>query len=148
MLNLLTGEYRNTLDEKGRILFPSKLRSELSASTLVVTQGIDRCLWLYTPEEWEVFSSKIMESASPFNEKNRIVIRRIIAPAQEVEFDKAGRLSIPQTLREYASLSKDCLILGNIKYFELWDAKSYDSYLSESESSFRDAAEELNSITF
>ena len=89
-----------------------------------------------------------MESASPFNEKNRSVIRRIIAPAQEVEFDKAGRLSIPQTLREFARLSKDCVILGNIKYFELWDAESYNKYLEESEASFRDAAEELSAITF
>lgn len=148
MVNLLTGEYRNTLDEKGRIFFPAKLRTELSAGSLIVTQGIDRCLWLYTPDEWTVFSSKIMESASPFNEKNRSVIRRIIAPAQEVEFDKAGRLSIPQTLREFARLSKDCVILGNIKYFELWDAESYNKYLEESEASFRDAAEELSAITF
>lgn len=148
MVNLLTGEYRNTLDEKGRIFFPAKLRTELSAESLIVTQGIDRCLWLYTPDEWTVFSSKIMESASPFNEKNRSVIRRIIAPAQEVEFDKAGRLSIPQTLREFARLSKDCVILGNIKYFELWDAESYNKYLEESEVSFRDAAEELSAITF
>ena len=103
MVNLLTGEYRNTLDEKGRILFPSKLRSELSENSLIVTQGIDRCLWLYTPDEWNVFSEKILKSASPFNEKNRSVIRRIIAPAQEVEFDKSGRLSIPQTLREFAN---------------------------------------------
>lgn len=147
-MNLLTGEYRNTLDEKGRILFPSKIRTELKDNVLIVTQGIDHCLWLYTPDEWNVFSSKIMESASPFNEKNRSVIRRIIAPAQEVEFDKAGRLSIPQTLREYASLSKDCVILGNIKYFELWDSASYSNYLNESESSFRDAAEELSTITF
>ena len=148
MVNLLTGEYRNTLDEKGRIFFPAKLRTELAAESLIVTQGIDRCLWLYTPDEWTVFSSKIMESASPFNEKNRSVIRRIIAPAQEVEFDKAGRLSIPQTLREFARLSKDCVILGNIKYFELWDAESYNKYLEESEASFRDAAEELSAITF
>ena len=148
MVNLLTGHNRNTLDEKCRIFFPAKLRTELSAESLIVTQGIDRCLWLYTPDEWTVFSSKIMESASPFNEKNRSVIRRIIAPAQEVEFDKAGRLSIPQTLREFARLSKDCVILGNIKYFELWDAESYNKYLEESEASFRDAAEELSAITF
>ncbi|MCR4626876.1 MAG: division/cell wall cluster transcriptional repressor MraZ [Treponema sp.] len=148
MVNLLTGEYRNTLDEKGRILFPSKLRSELSENSLVITQGIDRCLWLYTPDEWNAFSAKVMESASPFNEKNRNVIRRIIAPAQEVEFDKAGRLSIPQTLRDFALLSKECVILGNIKYFELWDAESYNNYLKESEASFRDAAEELSTITF
>ena len=147
-MNLLTGEYRNTLDEKGRILFPTKLRTGMVGNVLVVTQAFDRCLWLFTPEEWENISSKLMENASPFNEKNRLVLRRIIAPAQEIEFDKSGRLSIPQSLREYASLSKDCVILGVNKYMELWDAESYKAYLTESEDSFRSAAEELNAISF
>ena len=147
-LNLLTGGYRNTLDEKGRILFPTKLRTGMADNVLVVTQAFDRCLWLFTPEEWENISSKLMENASPFNEKNRLVLRRFIAPAQEIEFDKSGRLSIPQSLREYASLSKDCVILGVNKYMELWDAESYKAYLTESEDSFRSAAEELNAISF
>jgi MraZ protein len=147
-MNMLTGEYRNTLDEKGRILFPSKLRSELTGNVLVVTQSLDRCLWFFTPEEWKNVSSKLMDSASPFNEKNRLVLRRFIAPAQELEFDRTGRLSIPQSLREYASLSKECILLGVNKYLELWDAESYRSYLEQSEASFRDAAEELGTIVF
>jgi len=147
-MDLLTGEYRNTLDEKGRLLFPSKLRSELTDNVLVVTQSFDHCLWLFTPEEWKNVSSKLMEKASPFNERNRLVLRRFIAPAQEVEFDKTGRLSIPQSLREYASLSKDCIILGVTKYLELWDADSYHAYLKDNEDSFRSAAEELSAISF
>ncbi|MDE5897803.1 MAG: division/cell wall cluster transcriptional repressor MraZ [Treponemataceae bacterium] len=147
-MNLLTGEYRNTLDEKGRILFPSKLRSCILGQSIWVTQALDRCLWLFAPEEWEKLSSKVMEAASPFNERNRLVLRRFIAPAQEVEFDRSGRLSIPQSLREYASLSKDCVLLGVSKYVELWDAASYRSYLTETEDSFKNAAEELNAISF
>lgn len=129
-------------------MFPTKLRTGMADNVLVVTQAFDRCLWLFTPEEWENISSKLMENASPFNEKNRLVLRRFIAPAQEIEFDKSGRLSIPQSLREYASLSKDCVILGVNKYMELWDAESYKAYLTESEDSFRSAAEELNAISF
>ncbi len=147
-MELLTGEYRNTLDEKGRILFPARLRNELTGNVLIVTQALDHCLWLYTPEEWKSLSAKVMETASPFNPKNRIVVRRLIAPAQEVEFDKAGRLSIPQSLREYAGLTKDCVILGINKYMELWDAEEYKKYLSESEASFMEAAEELSGISF
>lgn len=147
-IGMLTGEYCNTLDEKGRILFPSKLRSELLGNTLVVTQALDHCLWLFTLEEWKNLSEKLMESASPFNAKNRLVLRRLIAPAQEVEFDKSGRLSIPQSLREYASLSKDCILLGIDKYIELWDAPTYRAYIEESEGSFQNAAEELNAISF
>lgn len=147
-MELLTGEYNNTLDEKGRISFPAKLRQELNETTLIVTQALDNCLWLFTPEEWKNLSTKLMESASPFDAKNRLVLRRLIAPAQEVEFDKSGRLSIPQSLREYAGLTKDCVLLGIDKYIELWDSEAYEKYLAETESSFLDAAEGLNAIKF
>ncbi|MBO4731810.1 MAG: division/cell wall cluster transcriptional repressor MraZ [Spirochaetaceae bacterium] len=147
-MELLTGEYRNTLDEKGRILFPTRLRNELTGNVLILTQALDRCLWLFTPEEWKNLSGKIMESASPFNAQARLVLRRLIAPAQEVEFDKAGRLSIPQSLREYANLSKDCVVLGVNRYIELWDSAMYRTYLEETEASFNEATKELSSICF
>lgn len=150
-MEFLTGEYRNTLDEKGRILFPSKLRNELfgdsEKNVLIVTQSFDHCLWLYTLDEWKNLSSKIMESASPFSKQNRLVLRSLIAPAQEVELDKAGRLSIPQSLRDYAGLTKDCIILGINRYMELWDAQSYGEYLEENEEDLKDAAEALSNIS-
>ncbi|HOT63666.1 MAG TPA: division/cell wall cluster transcriptional repressor MraZ [Treponemataceae bacterium] len=142
----MTGEYRNTLDEKGRIMFPVRLRSELSGSLLVLTRGIDRCLWLFSPEQWKILSDKVMESASLFQSQSRSVLRRLVAPAQEVEIDKAGRVTIPQSLREYAGLGKDCVILGINKYFELWDSTEYEKYLGESEGDFREATEGLGSI--
>lgn len=145
-MELLTGEYRNTLDEKGRISFPSKLRTVLTENVLMITQGLDGCLWLYTPAEWKNFSAKLMEQASPFNQDSRLVLRHLIAPAQEVEFDKIGRLSIPQSLREHARLSKECVIMGVNKYMELWDAERYDQYLADTELSFRKAAEALSGI--
>ena len=126
-MELLTGEYRNTLDEKGRIPFPAKLRFELTGENLIITQAVDRCLWLFPAEEWKNFSEKL-------------------TPAQSVDFDKSGRLSIPPSLREYASLSKECIFLGINKYIELWDAAAYKAYLDENEPVFREAAEELRSI--
>ncbi|MDY2843542.1 MAG: division/cell wall cluster transcriptional repressor MraZ [Treponema sp.] len=151
-MELLTGEYRNTLDEKGRILFPTKLRNELfkdsEKNVLIITQAIDRCLWLYTLDEWKNISSKIMESASPFNAKNNLVLRHFIGPAQEVELDKSGRVSIPQSLRAYANLSKDCVLLGINRYIELWDASEYSKYLEKNEESLADAAEALGNISF
>ena len=147
-MELATGEYRNTLDEKGRVSFPARLRSLLPDSRLMVTQGIDGCLWLFTIDEWKNFSSKLMENASPFNVNSRLVLRRLIAPAVEVEFDKAGRLSIPQSLREFAGLSKDCVILGVNKYIEIWDAAKYKAYLDEMALSFSAATEELGNICF
>ncbi len=145
-MELLTGLYTNTLDDKGRYSFPAKLRAMLDQPSLMITQGIDGCLWLYTHEEWKNFSAKLMEQASPFNPDSRLVLRRIIGPAQDVEFDKSGRLSIPQALRDYAGLSKECVIMGVNRYMELWDAKRYDAYIAETENQFRQASEGLSGI--
>ncbi len=142
------GEYNNTIDEKGRIMFPAKLRAGLSNSRLVITRGIDCCLWIFSPEEWEALSEKVMQSASLFQAHSRLVLRRLIAPAQDVDIDKAGRISIPQSLREYAHLEKDCVLLGINRYLELWDAAEYRTYLEESETDFYQASEDLGIIRF
>ncbi|NLJ46542.1 MAG: division/cell wall cluster transcriptional repressor MraZ [Treponema sp.] len=147
-MELLTGEFRNTLDEKGRISLPSKLRSELPGNVLVVTQGIDSCLWLFPPEQWRALSAKLLEQTSLFHARARLIQRRILAPSQELEVDKAGRIAIPQALREFAGLSKDCVILGITKYIEIWDAEAYRKYLEATEPEFLAAAEELGGLTF
>ena len=147
-MNLLTGEYNNTIDDKGRFSFPAKLRTAVPGNVLMVTKGSEGCLWLFTSDEWESFESKVMANASPLKVKSMQVVRHFIAPAQPVEFDKNGRLSIPQSLREYAKLSKDCIVLGVAKFIELWDADTYKAYLEASEESFREAAEEFSDINF
>lgn len=147
-MEMLIGQYRNTLDEKGRILFPAKLRSILQKDELIVTQGLDHCLMLFTTEEWISLNEKIMGAASLFNDQKRLVMRRFIAPAQKLEFDRSGRLSIPQNLREYASLKGECIIQGLNKYMELWDSASYAEYLEKSEDSFQDAVASMDGILF
>lgn len=147
---MLIGEYKNSLDEKGRFVFPSKLRSNLTENVLIVTQGIENCLLLYTPEEWNKIVSKMKEKLSPFIERDRLVLRRFIAPAQEVEFDKSGRISVPQNLREYAGLQKECqcLVRGMISYMEIWNADAYREYDSQKDAGeFCAAVEELGVIT-
>ena len=146
---MITGQYRNALDDKGRILIPSKLRSEVPGNTLVLTSGIDRCLWLFPPGEWKQLSDRLMEAASPFSRKARLLQRRIIAPAQEVELDKTGRVLIPPSLKETAGLKKECVLHGIKKYIEIWDVDEYAAYLDESEDEFQEAAEELGgSVSF
>lgn len=145
-MEMLFGEYSNTLDEKGRILFPAKLRGMLRQESVVVTQGLDRCLMLFTIDEWMSLNRKIVESASLFNDQKRLVMRRFIAPAQKIDFDRSGRLSIPQSLRDYAGLKGECIILGINRYMELWDSQSYRAYLEKTESSFLQAAESMSDI--
>ncbi|MHB0898582.1 MAG: division/cell wall cluster transcriptional repressor MraZ [Spirochaetales bacterium] len=146
-MNLLTGEFRNTLDEKGRLSLPARMRSELPGINLVLTQGVDKCLWLFPPQQWQELSQKLMASTSLFQARSRLVQRRILAPAQEVEIDRLGRISIPQSLREWASLSRECVILGISKYIEIWNAEEYKKYLDENKDEFLSAAEDLGGLT-
>lgn len=143
---MITGEYRNNLDEKGRMLVPSKVRNMIPGSQLVLTRGIDKCLWVYTPEEWKRIASLILDSSSVFKSKTRLLQRRIIAPAQECEIDKSGRINIPPTLRESVGLKKEVVLLAMEKYMEIWDEAEYNSYLEESEEDFLAAAEDLGDL--
>mgnify|MGYP005841299569 FL=1 len=143
-MELVTGEFKNTLDEKGRLSLPAKLRTGLTSNILIVTQGLDNCLWVFTPERWQKLSEQIFESTSLFHQQARIIQRRIIAPAQEVEIDKAGRIAIPQSLREFAKLEKECVVLGITRRIEIWDQDTYKAWLSATEAEFVAASEALD----
>jgi MraZ protein len=140
---MITGEFRCSLDEKGRLLIPARMRTEVAGNVVILTRGVENCLWLFPPEEWKTFSDKLIGSTSLFQEESRLIQRRMIAPAQETDIDKAGRIVVPQTLREYADLKKDCIILGLKKYMEIWSESSYQAYLDANEAKFKEAAEKL-----
>ena len=140
---MITGEFRCSLDEKGRLLIPARMRTEVLGNVVILTRGVENCLWLFPPEEWKIFSENLVGSTSLLQAQSRLIQRRLIAPAQETEIDKAGRIVIPQTLREYADLRKECLILGLKKYIEVWSETAYQTYLQENETKFKEAAEEL-----
>ncbi len=140
---MITGEFRCSLDEKGRLLIPARMRTEVLGNVVILTRGVENCLWLFPPEEWKTFSENLIGSTSLLQAQSRLIQRRLIAPAQETEIDKAGRIVIPQTLREYADLRKECLILGLKKYIEVWSETAYQAYLQENEAKFKEAAEEL-----
>ncbi|AEC01884.1 division/cell wall cluster transcriptional repressor MraZ [Parasphaerochaeta coccoides] len=144
---LLTGEYRNTLDEKGRILIPSKLRAAIAGDTLIVTRGVENCLWLLLPEHFESLRRRIMDGpGAMFDNKLRLLQHFIIARAQECEIDKAGRINIPAILRESVQLTvrEESVILGVSSYLELWNVKNYEAYFSMSEQDFAAASQALS----
>ena len=143
---MITGEYRITLDDKGRVMLPARIRSCIEGETLVITQGVDRCLWMFPPDEWQRIRTNLMESTSLFQSRTRLIQRRIVAPAQEIELDRSGRLSISPALRDYAALSKDCVVLGIDSYLEIWSEEEYRSYWEANEPKFQEAAEELGKI--
>ena len=108
-----SGEYNNTLDEKGRIMFPAKLRCLLPGSQIVITRGIDRCLWIFPPEEWALLSEKVMQSASLFQANSRLILRRLIAPAQELWDAAEYRAYLEGSEADFHQASED---LGLIRF--------------------------------
>jgi len=119
------GEYNHTIDDKGRIIVPAKLREELGES-FIITKGLDGCLWVLDQEEWEKVEEKI--NSLPFNLKEaRMLARFMIAGACDAEPDKQGRVMIPQNLREYAGIQKDAVLAGVGKRVELWSKERYES---------------------
>lgn len=115
---MFMGEYSHTIDTKGRLIVPSKFR-ELLGDEFVLTKGLDGCLSIYPMEEWKVFEEKL--KALPLTNKNaRTFSRFFVAGATQCELDKQGRILVPATLREFASLEKDVVLTGNITRIEIW----------------------------
>jgi MraZ protein len=148
VVKLLSGEFTNILDDKGRLSLPAHLREDLPGSKVVLTRGIEKCIWVFPQESWMSLVQKIMDSTSIFHADDRLVQRRFIAPSMEAEIDKLGRVMIPQNLRVYAGLSRDCEILGNGRYIEIWNAESYSAYLEGNDEKFVSAFEKLNIFEF
>jgi MraZ protein len=142
----LTGEFRITLDDKNRLSLPARLRSALANTTLFLTQGMDDCLWLYPSEEWKAMLKTIMDTTNPFSSRSRIIRRRIIGPAQEVEIDKAGRIPVAQSLREFAGLTRDCVVLGQYDYIEIWAEDRFRTYIAANNEEYISGSEELGNL--
>jgi len=141
----LTGEYSVTLDEKGRICLPAPFRKEINELTLYLTKGKDDCLWLFTPAKWEeLVSSAIKENTDLFSKKDLRLTRQFIGSSQKVEVDKAGRIPITFKLREFAGLSKECMVMGQIDYIEIWDEGRYNKYIEDGDDDLETASEELS----
>lgn len=118
--NSLMGTYEHTIDVKGRMAFPTKLRERIGVS-FIITIGLDRCLYVFSEEEWENFTEKLRTLTG---EKARSA-KLFIVRACPVEPDKQGRILIPQQLREYAGLEHDVTVLGVINRAEIWDSKRF-----------------------
>jgi len=128
---MFIGEYAHTIDEKGRMAIPSKMRRDLGSGA-VVTRGIDNCLWLFPKKEWTVLAEKL--SALPLSDANsRAFSRLMLAGAMEVEFDSQGRALLPGYLRNYAGLRKNAIVAGLYHRLEIWDAGKWNEYKEKTE---------------
>ncbi len=139
--NMLMGAYNQSMDVKGRMSFPAKLRETLG-ERFIVTRGIDGCLFVYSPEEFRVKTDKLR--ALPMA-KARKLQRSFTGWASEVEADKQGRILIPQALREIAGLEKEVVVVGVSDRCEIWDRKRWESFNSDiDDNELMDALEGLD----
>lgn len=120
----MKGEYQHSLDAKGRLFIPAKLREELG-DCFVVTKGLDGCLFVYAQEEWEQLEEKI--NHLPMS-KSRDLQRFFLSSAADVNPDKQGRILLPNTLRRYAKLEKDVTIIGVSRRAEIWSTQVWEEY--------------------
>lgn len=119
---MLIGEYRHSLDPKGRVNFPAKLREDLGDS-FIICKGLDNCLYVYRMGEWD----KLVEKTAALpSSKARTIQRFFFASAACCEPDKQGRVLIPQTLRDYAGLTGEIAIIGVSTRAEIWDSARWD----------------------
>ncbi|MGZ4031166.1 MAG: division/cell wall cluster transcriptional repressor MraZ [Tumebacillaceae bacterium] len=139
---MFMGEFQHSIDEKGRLIVPSKFRDGLGAS-FVITRGLDNCLFVYPRSEWENLEAKL--KTLPFTNKDaRAFSRFFFSGASECDLDKQGRANIPSHLRDYAKLTRDCVVIGVSNRVEIWDKESWDGYCSDSSDSFAEIAEKLD----
>lgn len=138
---MFMGEYHHNIDEKGRLIMPSKFRNDLG-ETFVITRGIDSCLFVYPMETWNNLTSKLNELS--FTKKDvRSFQRFFLSGATICEFDKQGRINITSPLADYAKLNKECVVIGVNDRIEIWSKDNFDKFLDENIDNVSDIAERL-----
>ena len=138
---MFMGEYHHNIDEKGRLIMPSKFRDALGDS-FIVTRGMDSCLFVYPKESWDNLTSELNQLS--FTKKDvRAFQRFFLSGATMCEFDKQGRINITTPLTSYASLSKECVIIGVNDRIEIWAEDKFNSFLDENIENISDIAERL-----
>lgn len=141
---MLIGEFEHSLDAKGRLIMPAKLKSAIG-DRFIVTKGLDGCLFAFSQEEWKNFEEKL--KALPLSNRNsREFTRFFLSGATECEIDKQGRFLIPNNLRESAELKKEAVIIGVGTRIEIWDKEKWNTYNSAENISVEDIAENMTML--
>ena len=141
---MLIGEYTHSIDTKGRLIMPSKLKEDIGEK-FVITKGLDGCLFVYSQVEWKNFEEKLR--TFPLTNKDaRALIRFFLAGAMECEIDKQGRFLISSNLREFASLEKDVVIIGVLNKIEIWRKDKWLEYSQKENMEADEIAEKMANL--
>ncbi|MGE4554909.1 MAG: division/cell wall cluster transcriptional repressor MraZ [Candidatus Paceibacterota bacterium] len=141
---MFIGEYTYNLDSKGRVALPAKIRPQLGES-VIITRGLDNCLFVYEKREWESLAEKIKNL--PLSQANsRAFARLMLAGAMEVNIDNQGRILIPDYLKKFAQLKKRVVLVGVYNRLEIWDEESWLDYKNKTEKESSEIAEKLSQL--
>ena len=141
---MLIGEYEHSLDAKGRLIMPAKLREDIGEK-FIVTKGLDGCLFGFSQTEWNNFEDKL--KTLPLTNKNaRDFVRFFLSGATECEIDKQGRFLIASNLRDYADMEKEVAIIGVGTRIEIWNKEKWKEYNSEENISADEIAENMTML--
>lgn len=139
------GTFEHTIDKKGRLIIPSKFRESFKEHYIdkfYVTTGLDKCLFMFTEEEWKRQESKF-KSASFTKSDSRRFNRLYFSGASDLECDKQGRVLIPKYLKDYADIKRDVMIIGVSNRIEIWSREKWREYYESSKQSYEEIAEKL-----
>ena len=137
------GSYNYSVDSKGRINIPSKLRKYLSPEandTFIVTRGFEKCLFLYPLDEWNTLEGTIRR-LSPSNSQHRFITRTLLRHATETQLDGQSRITIPKELLQFAGIEDQVLILGVLERIEIWNPKDHEAYMMSQTDSYESVAQ-------
>ena len=138
---MLIGEYHHNLDEKGRLIIPSKFREDIG-NEFVVTRGLDGCLFVYGMNEWNNIVSKL--KTLPFTKQDaRTFNRFFLSGATVCYFDKQGRINLPSSLIDYANIKKECTIIGVNDRLEIWATDRFDNLINDNMDKISEVVENL-----
>ena len=141
VISMFMGEYHCNLDDKGRLIIPSKFREELG-NNFIITRGIENCLFVYSLDSWNEIVRKI--ESLPFTKKDaRTFARFFLSGASEAEFDKQGRINITSPLISYAKITKECIIIGTGDRLEIWSEELWNEFFTSAKDSMSNIAENL-----
>jgi MraZ protein len=137
---MFLGEYEHTLDEKGRLTLPARFRDSFPEG-LVLTRGMDGCLYVYADADWRSLVESRLASLDPLSKGDRMIQRHFFSGASVAAPDRQGRIGIPAPLAEHAGLGRDVVVAGVFDHLEIWDRAAWRAQLQDVEGRAEDVAE-------
>jgi len=137
------GQYEHGLDDKNRLILPSRFREKSRGPDFILTQGLERCLFLFPTSSWHALAGKLEDLPIANKMEERAFKRILLSAACETEVDSQGRILIPQNLKEYAHIAHDVVVLGVLQHVEIWAKEQWNHYSKKARASFEKVAPHL-----